>query len=480
MTIRPQSENVLIGQISQAEYGEVDQQLSEKWNFDLNDRQVAYNQWRLNEPFKIILENGAIRSLSVDRTMTDYERNQLKVIVSQFQVDTNAQYKMEYDDNRLPQGDNNNALYKTMEPIVTGNCETIYDISPLPDYLVQSNREWVPMPELKEGGEFIQIVKTRNYSNCVVRRGYLYDITGRGDLTQYTNEMARVDLSSSESNRYVFGRGMSTQYVNQMENDYGNRRTTDRRVFKQYTNQMEEDNSSVSENKRYNTGRGVSRQYTNQMEEDNSSVSGNKRYNTGRGMSRKYTNQMQEDNSPVFGNRRYTTDRRGLKQYTNRMEENDMYRRYITGREGLRQYINDMPKDLSLSESRRIIISGSLRKYTIQSSITTNKVMNSGSNSNDLALYDYVSVTLESVVRRNSDSNLVLLNLMDIGNLVYTYDSEHQPIPMKTSYRTQQCNYSLNFLILHVIVACQNLRIKNFFKYIFFNLIRSPIMITSL
>lgn len=144
LSILPQSDNLLIGKVSQAEFAEIHQQLTQGWDSDLEENQLAYKNWPLSEkPFEIHLKNGAIRSMSVDRTMTNDQINQLKAIVSQLQVDTNAQNEIKCKHNQLPEKDSNNAVYKTMEPTVTGNCETIYDISPLPEYLTQSHRDWV-------------------------------------------------------------------------------------------------------------------------------------------------------------------------------------------------------------------------------------------------------------------------------------------------------------------------------------------------
>lgn len=292
LSIRPQSNDLLIGKITQAEYGEVNQQNAVIGNTDLNDRKLE--NWPLNKPFKIHLENGVIRSLSVDNSMTNYEINQLKVIASQFQVDTNAQNQIQFRDNQLPGKDRNNAFYKTMEPLVTGNCETVYDISPIPEYLIQSHPEWVPLPELKQaGGEFIQIVKSRSYTNCHETSGYHLDIAGRNDLN------------------------------------------------------------------------------------------------------------------------------------TNGMGQNDLY----------------------LTENRRIVISGSLGRYTIQSSVTLNKVINRR-NDNNPVLTDYVNVTLQSVEQSASNPEIRLenvMNLTNVGNLVYNYDSDTNASPIQVGPKKRPCNYNLKF-----------------------------------
>ncbi|XP_037033230.1 vitellogenin-like isoform X2 [Bradysia coprophila] len=200
LTIRPQSDNLLIGQISRAEYGKVNETLTEEWISNLDSR--ILNNWPLNKPFKVHLENGVIRSLSVDASLTNYEVNQLKVIMSQFQVDSRAQNQIQLSENQLPEKYHSTAFYKTMEPLVTGNCETVYEISAIPDYLIQAHPEWIPVPELKGAGDFIQITKSRSHVNCHETSGYLLDMAGRKDSNTNEIHLVRMNLSANH-NLYV-------------------------------------------------------------------------------------------------------------------------------------------------------------------------------------------------------------------------------------------------------------------------------------
>ncbi|KAJ6636083.1 Vitellogenin [Pseudolycoriella hygida] len=216
LSIRPQSADLLIGQITQAEYGKVTHKIAEETNWD-NEKLENY---RLEKPFAIHMDNGVIRSLSVDNSTSNYEINQLKVIVSQLQVDTNAQNHIGFSDNQLPRKDRDNAFYKTMEPLVTGNCETVYDISPIPDYVIQSHPELAPLPELKGADQFIQIAKSRTYDNCHETSGYLLDIAGRKDSSAvkmgqnrfHLNEKRRIVISGTLEN-YTIQSSVTTNEV---------------------------------------------------------------------------------------------------------------------------------------------------------------------------------------------------------------------------------------------------------------------------
>lgn len=158
------------------------------------------------------MENGVIQSLSVDNSLSNYEINQLKVIVSQFQVDSNGHNRIVFSETVFNENSDNDAFFKTMEPIVTGNCETIYDISPIPEYLIKSHPEWVPLPELKGlSGEHIRVVKSRNYENCHESSDYLLDNAGRKDTIE--SVWRRNHLFAVEDRRIVISGSLESYTI---------------------------------------------------------------------------------------------------------------------------------------------------------------------------------------------------------------------------------------------------------------------------
>lgn len=85
LIIQPQSNDLLVGEFSRFEYAEVK-------DCDYNANDFEYNEkLDMNKPFRIHLENGVIGKLSVNPSMTQYESDTLKVILSSFQVNTNAE-----------------------------------------------------------------------------------------------------------------------------------------------------------------------------------------------------------------------------------------------------------------------------------------------------------------------------------------------------------------------------------------------------
>lgn len=197
LTIRPQSDVLLIGQITQAGFTEIDEQDEhDSQDSNMSEKSASLNDVAVNQQFKINLKNGVIDSLSVDRSMTTHQINQLKFIVSQFQVDTKAQNVMQSENNHLPDANTNSAFYTTMEPTVTGECETTYDISRLPEYLAYAKRESIPLPELPGETDVFEIVKNKNYNNCNERGRYLLDLAGQKDDTNRMESDPDVTLNT--------------------------------------------------------------------------------------------------------------------------------------------------------------------------------------------------------------------------------------------------------------------------------------------
>ncbi|XP_037024897.1 vitellogenin-like [Bradysia coprophila] len=217
LILKPYSDEVIIGKITQAEFGKVKELRYEDDNRDnYESAEGNFENSALSKPFKINLKSGVIESLGVDGSLSTFEVNHLKLIMNPFQVVTNRQsgnsresgndrkgysreYSQESSENQLPQAGSNTAYYKkTMES--TGRCETIYDISPIADYLVKSHPEWDPLPETNEGnGEFIEVLKTKNSANCEGRRNVLTT------ASNYLSDMGVSvgDLSIVEKQRIV-------------------------------------------------------------------------------------------------------------------------------------------------------------------------------------------------------------------------------------------------------------------------------------
>lgn len=221
LSIRPKSRNQLIGQFNQFEYADVkDVQSVEMIDSRSSEQDVEYNRKpSMNKPFEIRLDNdGVIRSLLVDRSMTDNESKLMKILLSSLQVNTQDK------NNKFASAENDNdALYTVMEPIATGNCETIYDISTVPEYLLKSKPELAPLSTFDDKDELIKIIKTRNNKKCteypVTSRRQADDDTTFNPNPNYEQdeEVSQIIISGS-LNTYTIQSSVSTQNITAKDN----------------------------------------------------------------------------------------------------------------------------------------------------------------------------------------------------------------------------------------------------------------------
>ncbi|XP_037042453.1 vitellogenin-like [Bradysia coprophila] len=156
LTLRPEPDGVWFGMLSRPRYAQFQTSRS---HADLDMHNMNYNDLPMDQPFNIVLRNGVVRALLINRKLNENQVNQLKFVVkavmNQLQIDGNAQNRMDGD----------NAAYNVNELTMMGNCETVYEISPLPQYLSRSS-DLVPLPRLQRQEQFIDVVKSRDYSRC--------------------------------------------------------------------------------------------------------------------------------------------------------------------------------------------------------------------------------------------------------------------------------------------------------------------------
>ncbi|CAH0562015.1 unnamed protein product [Brassicogethes aeneus] len=206
LTIIPQSNGKLYAKISESQYGQIHSELANGWNTYIPDSQVGYKQLPLTEKyFEIVMEEGVIRDLIVSKEVSNWEANIIRSIVSQFQLDTNAKNLIPSHVNALPEGQQNNAVFKTMEDTINGQSETLYDIHALPEYVLQSKPWLAPKHELRGEGEVIEIVKSKNFTNSKQRPSFYYGLSGMDQWEPTTNQMGEFFTRTSNSRAVVTG-----------------------------------------------------------------------------------------------------------------------------------------------------------------------------------------------------------------------------------------------------------------------------------
>ncbi|XP_011500236.1 PREDICTED: vitellogenin-like [Ceratosolen solmsi marchali] len=203
LTVQSNGQETLRAKITQPRYSQIHTRLDDGWDSDIPNSQNNLQNFPLNsEPFEIKMKNGVVRELIVNRNLKTWEVNVLKSIVSQMQVDTEGQNAKKSKHNHLPEGKQPFAMFKVMEDSVGGECEVLYDISPLPEHVLRNNPELAPLPDFRDDGDMISLVKTKNYSNCEQRVSFHSGLNGRDKLEPGSNDNGKY-LSRSSVSRVI-------------------------------------------------------------------------------------------------------------------------------------------------------------------------------------------------------------------------------------------------------------------------------------
>lgn len=204
--IRPRSDGHLGARITEPQFAEIHSQLYDDWTQTIPDSELSYREMPLSsKPFLIKMNNNAVTDLVVDRSISNWEANMVKAIVSQLQLDTNAENLIPSSINILTQEGSNTAVYKTMERTVTGEVETLYEIHPLPEYVLQSYPWLVPLRHLQAQGQVLEVVKTKNYTHSRETPSYYFGLHGV-DSFDIDNQIGEFFSRSSVSTAMITGK----------------------------------------------------------------------------------------------------------------------------------------------------------------------------------------------------------------------------------------------------------------------------------
>ena len=183
----------LVGQLINRKYAKINNEL-ENWRQD-NVKRTYQNigpQEACEKPFSLVYRKGEIEKMYVDKSCyRNAELNQLKGIVSQFQVNLRKAKENELDRNTYTAHNSSSKVFKTMENTVSGDCETHYKVSWVPAQFV--NPDWYPLPSSpveEDDARFMRVTKRKNYDNCRRRVGFNYESNGNNNqLEQEANPL---------------------------------------------------------------------------------------------------------------------------------------------------------------------------------------------------------------------------------------------------------------------------------------------------
>lgn len=204
--VQSQGNGNLRCKISNPEYAEINSHLPDGWMQNVSDSKVNYQPLELSQkPFDVILKNGVVKDLVMEQEVDQWEANIIKSFVSQLQLDTRAENVKPSEENILPEGDSNNAVFKTLEDTVTGITETNYDIHPMPEYMLQSKPYLAPYPHLKGDGSIIEIIKTKNFTEGYDLPSYYYRLAKAGQDEPQSNQVGQLLHRNSMGRTVITG-----------------------------------------------------------------------------------------------------------------------------------------------------------------------------------------------------------------------------------------------------------------------------------
>lgn len=183
----------LVGQLINRKYAKINNEL-QSWRQDNVKRSYSEvgPQEACEKPFSLVYKRGKIVSMYVDKSCyRNADLNQLKGVVSQFQVNLRKAKKDDLNNNAYTAHNSSSKVFRTMEATVSGDCETQYKVSWVPAQFV--NPEWYPVPQSpveEKDSRFMRVTKRKNYDNCKRRIGFNYESNGNNkDMFDQENRL---------------------------------------------------------------------------------------------------------------------------------------------------------------------------------------------------------------------------------------------------------------------------------------------------
>ncbi|XP_014366052.2 vitellogenin [Papilio machaon] len=166
LIVRVKAPGQLQARLENPQHAQVNQELSDGQLPQDLKYQPAQN---LDKPFEINLVGGRVQSLNLPASVPLAQENLLKGLIGALQVDLsphrNVRSPHDTYDKEIQQGH-----FRKMETDVTGDCQTLYTVSPVAS-------EWRrELPKFAEEEEPIEITKSKNYGHCHHRVDYHFGV----------------------------------------------------------------------------------------------------------------------------------------------------------------------------------------------------------------------------------------------------------------------------------------------------------------
>ncbi|CAH2243727.1 jg8786 [Pararge aegeria aegeria] len=131
---------------------------------------------KLDKPIEILLSGGRVKSLRLPSSVPLAQENLIKGLIGALQVDLST-YRNVHSSHDTFDKNTKQGLFRKMETDVTGDCETLYSVSPV---AAEWRRE---LPQFANEEEPIEITKSKNYGHCHHRVDYHFGVPEGAEWT---------------------------------------------------------------------------------------------------------------------------------------------------------------------------------------------------------------------------------------------------------------------------------------------------------
>ncbi|XP_075987438.1 vitellogenin-like [Anticarsia gemmatalis] len=198
----------------------------------------------IDQPFEILVDGGRVLSLNLPASFSVDYQNLIKGLVSALQVDLSTyghvhEYPNSYDKESF-QG-----LFKKVETDLTGECETLYSVSPI-------SAEWRrELPHFASGEAPVEIVKSKNYGTCNKRVAYYFGIPEgaiwngiayENDEKQFIKHTSEARILAGKQGTIFNAEVMDSVYVTPLL--FGKQKAEVKSYVKFYLNSVEQDTAA--------------------------------------------------------------------------------------------------------------------------------------------------------------------------------------------------------------------------------------------
>ncbi|CAG9855085.1 unnamed protein product [Phyllotreta striolata] len=194
LKLQTRPDGKLQGIIMNPQYAQIHSELSDGWMTYIPDHHVSWKPLEMvRKPFQIEMKRGIITNVIVNKGVSNWEANIIKGILSQFQMSLSV---ADEQDNSQ-----NSAYFKTFEETVTGNTETLYEVSPFPQYALNSLNYEIPRLQ-KMNDNYLEVTKHKNFTNDIELPSYFY---GLGNIVNKGAVVGRFFLRNTVTRAILSG-----------------------------------------------------------------------------------------------------------------------------------------------------------------------------------------------------------------------------------------------------------------------------------